>query len=142
MDAVLQWRYRPFVLNGEAVPVETIVRMAFAEASEGEMGIVVAPTESPIVLTGKDMRERIVYRVAPMYPPLARQARIQGTVVLRIVINALGEVRDTQLVSGHPMLAQAAVEAVRKWRYTPCESDGKAVEIQTDVQVVFRMAGA
>ena len=84
----------------------------------------------------------MLYKVAPIYPPLARQARIQGKVILRIVINPSGEVRDAQVVSGHPMLAPAAEEAVKKWRYMPYESDGKTLEIQTDVQVIFRMAGA
>jgi protein TonB len=56
----------------------------------------------------------IVRKVTPVYPPLARQARIQGTVVLRIVIDKEGAVRDPQLVSGHPMLAPAAIEAVKQ----------------------------
>jgi TonB family protein len=82
----------------------------------------------------------LVRKVAPVYPPLARQARIQGTVVLSIVINKNGEVRDLQLVSGHPMLSPAAIEAVKQWRYRPYISDDKPVEVETVVRVSFKMA--
>jgi TonB family protein len=83
----------------------------------------------------------LIKKIAPVYPPLARQARIQGIVVLRIVISKSGEVGNAQLVSGHPMLAPAAIEAVKQWRYEPYEPGGEPVEIQTDVQVNFRLAG-
>jgi len=84
----------------------------------------------------------LVHQVKPTYPPLARQARIQGTVVLQAVISKDGSIEHLTLVSGHPMLAPAAVEAIKKWRYMPYESDGKAVEVQTEVQVIFTLAGS
>jgi protein TonB len=56
----------------------------------------------------------LVNRVAPIYPPLARQTRIQGTVVLDVIINKAGEVTKLNLISGHPMLAPAAIEAVKQ----------------------------
>src|SRR5271165_3911762 len=56
-------------------------------------------------------------RVDPIYPPLARQARIQGTVVLRVILSKTGEVEHVELISGHPMLAPAAIEAVKQWKY-------------------------
>lgn len=64
-----------------------------------------------------------------------------GTLILRVVINQLAEVRDAQVVSAHPMLAPAAVEAVKKWRNIPYESAGKTVETQTEVRVIFALAG-
>jgi TonB family protein len=142
LDAVKQWKYRPYEVNGIPRVVETTIRVEFSKANEGVTGTSAPPAESPVLVTAEDMRDRFVYKVAPVYPPLARQARIQGTVILRVIINKLGEVRDTQLVNGHPMLAPAAVEAVKKWRYIPYESDGETVEIQTDVQVIFRLPGA
>ncbi len=140
LEAVKQWRYRHYEVNGIPVRVETTVLLTFPEPNEAEEGTS-APQESPVLVSAEDLREQLLYRVAPMYPPLARQARIQGSVLLRIVIDQEGKVRDTQVVSGHPMLAPAAVDAVKKWRYLPYESDGKKVEIQTDVQVIFRLAG-
>ena len=142
LDAVKQWRYRRYEVNGIPVRVETTVRVAFAEASEDGSGTSAPLAETPVSVSAEDMRPRLVYRALPVYPPLARQARIQGAVVLRIVINPLGEVRDAQLVSGHPMLAPAAVEAVRKWRYIPYESDGRVVEMQTEVRVIFSLGGS
>lgn len=76
-------------------------------------------------------------RVAPIYPPLARQARIQSTVVLDIIINKAGEVSDVKRVSGHPMLAPAAIDAVKQWKYRPYEENGEPIAIQTTVQVNF-----
>jgi len=142
LEAVKQWKYRPYDVNGIPRVVATTIRVEFSKPSEGGTITSAPQAGSPVLVTAEDMRDRLVYKVAPVYPPLARQARIQGTVILRIIINKLGEVRDTQLVSGHPMLAPAAVEAVKKWRYIPYESDGETVEIQTDVQVIFRLPGA
>jgi TonB family protein len=142
IEAVKQWRYRRYEVNGIPKAVTTRIRVEFADASDGETETAPPQEESPVLATAEDMRDRLLYKVAPKYPPLARAARVQGTVILRIIINKLGEVRDTQLLNGHPMLAPAAVDAVKKWRYIPFESDGKAVEIQTEVQVIFRMAGA
>lgn len=142
VEAVKHWKYRPYEVNGIPRVVETTIRVEFSKASEGETGTSAPRAESPVPVTAEDLRDRLAYKVSPVYPPLARLARIQGTVILRIIINKFGEVRDTQLVNGHPMLAPAAVEAVKKWRYIPYESDGKTVEIQTDVQVIFRLPGA
>lgn len=83
------------------------------------------------------MQNLLIRRVGPVYPPLARQARIQGTVILRIVINKSGNVQSLQLVKGHPMLAPAAFEAVRQWKYQPYLSNGEAIEVETNVQVNF-----
>ena len=79
-------------------------------------------------------------KVAPVYPPLARQARIQGTVVLKAIIGKEGSVENLQLISGHPMLAPAAIEAVRQWKYQPYRIDGRAVEVATEVRVNFELA--
>jgi len=82
---------------------------------------------------------QVLRKVAPVYPPLARQARIQGTVVLRVIINKAGEIRDLNLISGHPMLGPAAIEAVRQWRYQPYVVEGETVEVETDIQVNFKL---
>jgi TonB family protein len=96
--------------------------------------------QAPIQVPSDSVRGLLVRKVAPHYPPLAQQARIQGTVVLGIVINKDGEVRDVRLVSGHPMLSPAAIEAVKQWRYRPYISDDEPVEVETVVRVGFRMA--
>lgn len=82
----------------------------------------------------------LVKRVDPVYPPLARQARIQGKVVLNIVISKSGDVENVTLVSGHPMLAPAAIEAVKQWKYMPYMPNGEPAAVQTSVQVDFKLA--
>jgi TonB family protein len=96
--------------------------------------------QGPIQVPPDSVPTFLVRKVAPVYPPLARQARIQGTVVLRIVIDKEGVVRDPQIVSGHPMLSPAAIEAVKQWRYGRYISDDKPVEVETNVRVTFRLA--
>lgn len=86
------------------------------------------------------MRGVLVRRVKPVYPPLARQAHIQGTVILKVLINKSGDVFDVQLVSGHPMLSPAAIEAVKQWKYQPYLLNGDPVEVETNVQVIFKIA--
>lgn len=106
------------------------------------VGLAVAqePTEASILVPDSSAG-LLVRKVAPIYPPLARQARIQGTVVLSIVINKEGVVGDTRLVRGHPMLAPAAIEAVKQWKYKPYISGDEAVAVETTVQVRFKMPG-
>jgi len=83
----------------------------------------------------------LVRRVNPVYPPLARQARIQGTVILQAQISKEGNIENLQLISGHPMLAPAAIEAVKQWKYRPYLLNGDPCEVDTQVMVNFTLAG-
>jgi periplasmic protein TonB len=83
----------------------------------------------------------IVRKVQPTYPPLARQARIQGKVILQAQISKEGNIENLTLVSGHPMLTQAAIEAVKQWRYKPYLLNGEPVEVETQVEVNFTLSG-
>jgi protein TonB len=84
----------------------------------------------------------LVHKVTPQYPPLAKQARIQGSVVLHAVIGKDGKVQNLQLVSGHPMLTQSAIQAVKQWQYKPYYLNGQPVEVDTNITVNFSLAGA
>jgi protein TonB len=83
----------------------------------------------------------LVRKVPPTYPPLARQARIQGVVILQAQISKEGNIENLQLISGHPMLAPAAIEAVKQWKYRPYLLNGEPVEVDTQVQVNFTLSG-
>lgn len=83
----------------------------------------------------------LVRKVQPNYPPLARQARIQGNVVLTAEISKDGSIENLRLVSGHPMLAPAAIEAVKQWKYKPYFLNGEPVEVETQVTVIFSLSG-
>lgn len=84
----------------------------------------------------------LVYRVQPIYPPIARQARIQGTVELRAIVSKAGTIENLAVVSGHPMLVKSAAEAVRQWRYRPYLLNGDPIEVETDITVNFVLSGS
>jgi protein TonB len=77
-----------------------------------------------------------------VYPPLARQARIQGPVQLRAIISKAGTIERLAVVSGHPMLAGSAIDAVRQWRYRPYLLNDEPVEIETEITVNFVLSGS
>ena len=77
----------------------------------------------------------------PPYPPLVKQARIQGTVVLEAVISKQGSVENLRVISGHPLLIQAALDAVKQWKYKPTLLNGEPVEVVTTVTVNFNLSG-
>ena len=82
----------------------------------------------------------LIYRVQPVYPPVARAARIQGTVQLRAIISKVGTIENLTAVSGHPMLIPAAIEAVRQWRYRPYLLNDQPIEVETEIIVNFILA--
>jgi protein TonB len=81
----------------------------------------------------------LIYQVKPVYPQLAMQARIQGIVVLQAVIAKDGTVQDLRVVSGHPLLVSAAMEAVKQWRYKPYLLNDQPVEVDTQISVNFTL---
>ena len=120
----------------------------------GQMGGVIGgiisstPVAVPKVATPQRVRVSLgvsqgllVKKVQPAYPPLARQARIQGTVLLQAEISKDGTIENLRLISGHPMLAPAAIEAVKQWRYKPYMLNGEPVAVETQVQVNFTLSG-
>ena len=116
----------------------------------GVLGSVISstPTAVPKVATPSRIRVSqgvsqglLIHQVRPTYPALARQARIQGTVVLQAVIGKDGSIQNLKVVSGHPMLAPAALEAVKQWKYKPYYLNGEPVEVDTTINVNFTLAG-
>jgi periplasmic protein TonB len=83
----------------------------------------------------------LIHKVQPTYPPLARQARVQGAVVLQAVIGKDGAIQNLHVVSGHPMLTGSALEAVKQWRYKPYYLNGEPVEVETTINVNFTLGG-
>ena len=120
----------------------------------GQMGGVIGgiisstPVAVPKVATPQKIRVsqgvaagNLINRVEPLYPPIAKSARIQGTVVLQAVISKNGNIEGLRAVSGHPMLVPAAIDAVSRWRYKPYLLNGEPVEVETTITVNFRLAG-
>jgi protein TonB len=98
------------------------------------------PAAAPIRISHMSEGD-LVHKVLPTYPPLARNVRIQGQVVLQAVISKQGIIENLRLLSGHPMLVPAAIEAVRQWRYRPYVLNNEPVEVETLITVNFSLAG-
>jgi periplasmic protein TonB len=82
----------------------------------------------------------ILSKVNPIYPPDARANRVQGVVVLHVEIDKEGIIQKVELISGHPLLAPAAIDAVKQWTYKPYLLNGNPVNVDTQVQVNFTLA--
>ena len=96
-----------------------------------------APPTQRIRVGGNVAQASLVFQVKPVYPPLAKQARIQGVVILEAVIGKDGSISEIRVVSGHPLLTQAAIDAVKQWRYKPTLLNGEPVEVVTTITVNF-----
>jgi protein TonB len=94
-----------------------------------------------ITVGGKVQEARLIKssQVVPPYPPLARSTRIQGHVILSAVISKEGTIEELKLISGHPLLAPAAMAAVKQWRYQPLLLNGEAVEVDTTIDFNFTL---
>jgi TonB family protein len=166
IEAVKQWKYESYMLNGEPVEVETNVAVNFTlsdkppapggdvpdaskagepgSASNGENAADQASahrlaTPQRIRVSSGVARGLLVSKVNPMYPPDARDQRIQGVVLLQATIDKEGNVASLQLISGHPLLAPAAIEAVKQWKYRPYLLNGNPLEVNTQIQVNFTL---
>lgn len=100
-----------------------------------------AATIPPPVPVGPTRAARLVSRIEPQYPELARTARLAGRVLLNAVISAEGRVTDVQVVEGNPVLTKAAIEAVRQWIYEPALRNGVPMTTTLSVTINFTMGG-
>ncbi len=118
-------------------------------AAGGVIGsLLSAPVAVPKIATPQRVRVSsgvfsgyLIKKITPTYPQLAKQARIQGHVLLQAEISKDGTIQNLQLISGHPMLAPAAIEAVKQWRYKPYLLNGEPVAVETQVDVIFSLSG-
>ena len=116
----------------------------------GVIGGIISSTPTPVPRVEQPQRIRVSQGVVaglaisqprPQYPQIARNARIQGAVVLQAIISKNGNIENLKVVSGHPMLRQSAIDAVRQWRYRPYVLNGEPVEVETQITVNFTLGG-
>lgn len=97
-----------------------------------------APVPSrPTFRTSQMLQGMLVHKVEPVYPAMAKIAHVQGAVVLAAIISKEGAIEHLQLMSGHPLLVPAAIDAVSRWRYKPYILNGDAIEVETQITVNF-----
>jgi protein TonB len=82
----------------------------------------------------------VIRKIDPVYPKLALAARVTGVVLLKAVIDRQGAITEVQVISGHPILVPAAIEAVKQWRYRPYSLNGEPVEVETNITVTFQIS--
>jgi periplasmic protein TonB len=117
------------------------VGVPFGAGNELDVVIPPPPVAAKPVRISRMMEGNLIRRIEPMYPSLARQARIQDAVVLSAVISRDGMIERLQALNGQPMLEQAAIDAVRQWRYRPYLLNGEPVEVETQITVNFTLGG-
>jgi protein TonB len=100
-----------------------------------------AEAPKKVNISGGVAQGMLLQKTIPMYPPIAKAARVQGTVVLQATISKTGTIEGLHVISGPAMLQQAAMDAVRSWRYRPYLLNNEPVEVETTVNVVFTLGG-
>jgi periplasmic protein TonB len=112
------------LFNGTAAPSRPVVKPA---------------VQKPVAISSGVMAGNKISGVEPIYPAIAKMARIQGTVVLAATISKTGSIENLRLLSGPPMLVDCAIEAVKSWRYRPYRLNGEPVEVETTINIVFNL---
>jgi protein TonB len=97
-------------------------------------------TPQRIRVGGNVQQAKLIRQPKPIYPPLAKQARISGVVRLNAIIGKDGTIQNLTVASGHPLLVPAAMEAVKQWVYQPTLLNGEAVEVVTQIDVNFTLS--
>jgi len=164
LDAVRQWRYTPSLLNGQPVSVIMTVTLNFTLSGSGtnrtvppaSAGAVPSPPPPPspgseVTLQTSSFPDDIVragggipapqriFDAAPVYPEAARAAGVQGIVIAEVLIDTDGNVMDIRVLRSHPLLENAAVDAIWQWRYEPVLVDGQAVPMVLTVTLNFTL---
>ncbi len=128
VKAIRQWVYEPFVINGQARPIVFTATIDFS-LHYGEKDKVLSEIKPPKLMT----------RVVPVYPPEAKKAGIEGTVILGATIDGEGKVTDVTVLESVPGLDQAAVDALKQWVYTPVWLNNQPVIYTFTVAVKFAL---
>jgi protein TonB len=106
---------------------------------EAPQVVAAPPPAGPVPVSSGVQAAKLIKRVIPPYPALARQTRTSGTVKLLAIIGKDGAIRTLDVIEGHPLLRQAAVDAVRQWVYSPTILSGQPVEVQVEIEVNFTL---
>ena len=101
--------------------------------------VVHPPAPASIHLPSKLVEGNLIYKTIPQYPALGKAVHVEGTVELQATISKTGTIENLRVLSGHPMLRQAALDAVKTWRYRPYLLNGQPVEVETTVDVIFKL---
>ena len=122
-----------------AAKLETLELMEPADDASFTPPSAATPPPPVITLDEGATKPQLWQQAAPVYPPIAKAARVSGDVVISLQIQTDGHVSGLRVLSGPAMLQQAAIDAVKKWAYKPFEQNGERVEVNTIVTIRFRL---
>ncbi len=131
-EAVKQWKYRPYLLNGEPIEIETTVIVKYHLQPN-------SPKPERLRVSSGVAESMLKHRVEPNYPRVAKENHIQGDVVLAVLISTEGNVTNVRTITGDPLLVDASTEAVKQWKYRPYLLSGKPIELETTINFKFHM---
>lgn len=139
LEAVTQWKFRPYIVDNVPVEVETTATVEFT--ADPPYVVTPKPFQGPrmIRVSHDVMAANLLHKVDPRYPRDARAKHIQGDVILLATIDKQGNISGLKVVSGNPLLADAATEAVKQWKYAPFLLNGEPVEVETVLKIQFHM---
>ncbi|MGJ5819392.1 M56 family metallopeptidase [Paludibaculum fermentans] len=147
LEAVKSWKFaarpaeqRIMTMVEFRLPADSVSPSPASAAPVQTAGTTAGGIPPRISVGGNVQQAMLTESPAPVYPPLARQARISGTVRFKVIIGKDGSVANMTLASGHPLLIQAAQEAVQAYRYKPTLLNGNPVEVETEVNVNFQLS--
>ena len=93
----------------------------------------------PIRVGGNVQESKLIKKIEPVYPELAKRARVQGVVILQVTVDEEGSVSEIRVLRGHPLLDDEAVRAVKQWKYSPTLLNGEPVPVIATVTVIFNL---
>lgn len=131
INALKQWKYEPFIIDGKKKSVKFNVVFSFKLDGEkkNKDALVISASKAP----------KLIVKVEPVYPEAAVKQKIQGTVVIEATIDVEGNVVNTTIIDGHPMLNQAAIDAIKQWKYAPFIEEGVKKSVKFTVVVRFKL---
>lgn len=149
LEAVKSWKYQPTVVGGKPVAVSSWIAFRFQFVIEPSVEILTkseSSTPSREAIRPRKLRlssgvadANLIHKVQPEYPQEAKADHIQGDVVIQCLIGKDGSIVNSRVVSGHPLLARSALDAVRQWKYRPYSLNGEPVEVETTITIRFHM---
>ena len=157
VTAMRQWKFQPYIRNGQPVQIgykmpydfamadrvvdnpKTIVNPALKNETPPSSATNQPSASMSAQITSGQAQGLLVHQVAPVYPDFARKGMIQGTVVLKAIIGKDGRIKDLKPISGPKDLYESAVGAVQQWRYQPYELEGQPVEVETTINVNYKL---
>ncbi len=156
--AVSSWKYKPFALKPNDEGVASLIFLTFdlegspsvrdAGPSETvdrlEESLLQPMPKRTVNFEGSKLEEHLleehlIHKVDPDYPAMAKIAHVQGKVIVDVVIDKTGNVASAKVLTGHPLLADAALKAIQQWKYAPFVVDNNPVEVDSTVTVTFHM---